>query len=98
MVSDPDAIEYPIAVMVRLDEEHFGLMHGVQGPGEPRAHVFLRLLREASMPPNTFLYYSKLPLFENEMRMGPLSPIAADNRGQKLMRQGWTVRVEVVDG
>lgn len=83
-------------VMVRLTAEDFGVLHSIQQPDEPRAHVYLRVAREAVMPPTILVRYRRAPLFPKWLVMGPLSPLTADFRGRALLRQGWEVEAEEV--
>lgn len=89
--------EYVAQVMVRLTEEDYGCLQSVALPNEPRAHTFTRALRESLMPRTCLLRYRKAPLFPHWMDWGPHSPVAADVRGQHLLRSGFEVEVVMVD-
>lgn len=87
--------EWAAQVMVRLADQDLVALQAVQRPGEARAHTYLRLAREAALPAEVTLRYRKAPLFPEWMTWGPLSPIAADERGQLLLSRGFEVQVQV---
>ena len=88
--------EFAKRVMVRLTQEDLDTLHSVIGPGEKPPHCYLRLAREAVVPADTELRYRKPPLFDEWMVQGPLSPLAAVNRGERLMAAGFEVVAEQV--
>jgi hypothetical protein len=87
------ATEFVAEVMVRLDAEDFGVLQAIQHPGEARAHAYLRVAREAVLPPTILLRYRKPPLFPAWLQMGPLSPLTADTRAQRFLAQRFEVEV-----
>lgn len=90
------ATDFVTEVMVRLTAEDFGVLVSIQRPGEARAHAYLRVAREAVLPPTILLRYRKPPLFRDWLQMGPLSPLTADTRAQALIAQRFEVEaVEV---
>lgn len=90
--------EYAAEVMLRLTPEDFGVLQSIQLPGEPRAHAYLRVAREAVLPPSLLLRYRKPPLFPTWLTMGPLSPLQADARGKALLERGFAVELAEVEG
>lgn len=89
--------DYAAHVMVRLTLDDFGYLATVGLPGEPRAHTFLRCLRESSLPRTCLLRFRKAPLFKDWMQWGPHSPIAAEQRGRQLLAGGFEVEVLEVE-
>ena len=87
-----------VETMVRGTAEDLGALQAVARPNEPRAQTYLRVVREAVLPPTILLRYRKDPLFPAWMTMGPLSPLAADERGRALLARGFTVELAEVEG
>lgn len=82
---------------MRLTADDYGHFVHVALPGEPRAHTFVRVMREAILPRTCLLEYRKAPLFPEWMRWGPHSPLAAEMRGRQLLASGFEVRVVQVE-
>jgi hypothetical protein len=89
--------EYVAQVMVRLTADDYGHLVHVALPNEPRAHTFVRVMREAVLPRTCLLEYRKAPLFPDWLRWGPHSPLAAEYRGRQLLASGFEVRVVEVE-
>lgn len=92
------AAEIVVETMVRATPEDYGCLQAVARPGEPRAHTYLRAVRELVVPPTILLRYRKPPLFPTWMQMGPLSPMAADTRAQLFLASRWEIEVREVAG
>jgi hypothetical protein len=90
--------EWAAQVMVRLTDEDLVALQAVQAPGEARAHTYIRLAKEAALPAEVMLRYRKPPLFPEWMTWGPLSPIAADERGQLLLKRSFDVEIQRAEG
>jgi len=92
------APEIVAETMVRATPEDYACLMAVAKPGEPRAHTYLRAVREAVIPPTILLRYRKPPLFPAWMCMGPMSPLAANTRAQMFLASKWEVEVREVPG
>jgi hypothetical protein len=92
------APEIVAETMVRATPEDYACLMAVARPGEPRAHTYLRAVREAVIPPTILVRYRHPPLFPNWMQMGPLSPLAANTRAQMFIASKWEVEVREVPG
>lgn len=84
---------HPPTALIRLKPEDMERLGSVALPGESRAATFLRLLHEAVLPAEILVRYRKLPTFKDWFTVGPLSPIAADQRVQALQRAGFEVEI-----
>lgn len=84
---------WALEILVRCDADDADALHACAKPGEPAAHTYLRLAREASLPPSVLLEYRKAPLFPDWMSWGKVSPITADDRARHLKAKGFDVRV-----
>ena len=96
--SSNSAPEIVSETMVRATPEDYACLMAVTKPGEPRAHTYLRVMREAVIPPTIILRYRKPPLFANWMQMGPMSPLAANTRALMFLASKWEVEVREVPG
>lgn len=91
-----DADEIVCQTMVRVNAEDYACLMAVGRPGEARAHIYARAVREAVIPPTIILRYRKAPLFPTWLEMGPMSPLAADTRGRMFLASGWEVEARSV--
>lgn len=82
---------------LRLDEHDHAALLAMTIPGENRTDAIRRAIREAVPPRDVLLWCSKPPLFAQPVSRGPMNLLAAEAQGSALLRQGWDVRVEVVD-
>lgn len=83
-------------VLVKLTREDLGVLNEVGEAGEPLAHIYLRAAESLVVPKNIILRYRKAPLFPGWMTQGPLDPVTADMRSQRMIRSGFEVEaVEV---
>lgn len=96
-MSEKPSREIVVETMVRGTAEDLGALHAVAHPNEARAQTYLRVVREAVLPPTIMLRYRKPPLFKDWLEMGPLSPIAADARGEQLLARKFEVQLAVVE-
>lgn len=84
-------------VRLLLTQEDVAVWETVALPGEPKAHTYLRVAREALPRASVVLRYRKAPLFPQWMQQGPMNPVAADQRGRHMLKQGFEVVAEQIE-